>query len=633
MSTSDPIERATTAGLNPVKRLFLWLIHNFWALSIIVVVAVASLIVVKVFKKPGQMSVIESQSMDMSSMTPPSGAVPVGIATVQVGDIEGSVTYTGTVQSFDDEDIYPRLTGRIVRMPVYPGDRVRKGQLLAQLDPADRSEYAARLEEARYAASAAMHNAGIARDEFKEKQYEFNAARDAEKEAQQALSEAQAKLDYWIPEIKRQDTLLKGKVISQAEYDSELSEYKTAQARVAQAKDKASQSKNITLAAQAAFDGAVHHVGHVFDESKKMEAAQQGAAIVESYTRITAADDGVVTKRLISPGVLVNPQMQILKVAHIKRVRLQAEVASEDLARIRLGAPVYVEVESASSRELQAKVTAIFPAADPSSRTSIVEAMIDNMHEPKEEAGQKEEHSPGHAATRDTTDSDYHFLPGQYVVMRMSTGIAREALTIPTAGLIFSEGHTQVWKAAGSSSGVKQSVLCQVETGLSNPEKTEITAGLAASDQIIYAGYAGLKPHTPVIGVEWGDSGPKSLPTAAEAAVNRLDQSNQWTISSLADHTRIHISMSSSPPKPDANSLIVKLEHHGGGPITGARITGQTSMPGMDMKGPDLRGREVTPGTYQLASNFMSGLWEVDLTVVTGAGQKQMMTVELEVPE
>src|SRR3990167_4948738 len=137
-----------------------WLQQNFWGLATIIGITIICAIIVAVFKKPGQMSVLESQAMDMSVMVPPRGAVPVAIAKATVESVSGSVTYTGTVQAFTDEDIYPRVTGRIVNMPVYAGDRVRAGQMLVQLDPSDNSEYAARREEAGSAEDAAMHNAG-----------------------------------------------------------------------------------------------------------------------------------------------------------------------------------------------------------------------------------------------------------------------------------------------------------------------------------------------------------------------------------------------------------------------------------------------------------------------------------------
>src|SRR5215471_13444544 len=119
---------------------------NIVAAIALALVVLVTWLVVQTLRKPGSMSVLEAQSMDMSTMLPPQGAVPVELGRVERSHIEGWVTYTGTAQAYDDEDVYPRISGRIVQMPVYPGDRVKRGQLLVVLDPSD-SEYAAKARE------------------------------------------------------------------------------------------------------------------------------------------------------------------------------------------------------------------------------------------------------------------------------------------------------------------------------------------------------------------------------------------------------------------------------------------------------------------------------------------------------
>src|SRR6266496_3401123 len=75
-------------------------------------------------------------SMRMSTGETP---FPVALAPVEHGSIAGSVVYTGSVAPFNEEDIYPRVTGRIVEMPVYPGDAVSPGQVVARLDDVELS--------------------------------------------------------------------------------------------------------------------------------------------------------------------------------------------------------------------------------------------------------------------------------------------------------------------------------------------------------------------------------------------------------------------------------------------------------------------------------------------------------------
>lgn len=634
-----------------------WLRHNFWGIATIVIVAIVCAVVVKAFKKPGQMTVIESQAMDMTAMLPPVGAVPVAIANVEQKTVEGSITYTGTVQAFEDEDVYPRVTGRIVKMPVYPGDRVRKGDLLVQLDPAEVSEYKAKLQQARDEADAEMHNASIAKQDFKQKEYEYKAASEDEQAAEKAIGEAEASLGYWKPETERQRRLYEKDVVSLAEYQQEESYCKAAMAKTEQAKAQLRAARNRRIAAEAAFNAMVHHVGHQYLLAKRAKAAELNAAIYDQYTRILAKDDAVVTRRLISPGVVVNPGMQILKVAHVRQVRVQAEVSSEHAARVKLGDPVLIKSAKDSPESVEAQVTAIFPAADPTSRTFTIEALIDNV---REDAGFKGRSSSVRTVTQ------YYFLPGQYVVMKIITG-RTEGLAIPSSAIVWNEGKSMVWKAVGGGSsgqtkysclmhpevvsdkpgecpkcgmklepmekgGRKVAQLIEIKTGASDADLTAVTEGLSEGDQVIYAGYENLSPGSAVVAAEWGAAGPEKLPAPGEVSGTRLDSSNNWTLEQMQADLMLNISLSPTPPKSGANELVVKVTKHGGGAIAGARVAAKTSMPGMNMAGPELSGTTGGNGEARMKGDFSSGGWQAAITI-SAPGEKEIQTtVDIEVP-
>lgn len=675
-----------------------WLKKNFWGLVTIISVTVVCVIIVQVFKKPGQMSVLESQAMDMTVMVPPKGAVPVGIAQVERKDIEGSVIYTGTVQAYEDEDVYPRVTGRIVKMPVYAGDRVSKGQLLVQLDPSTESEYKAKRKEARFAYDSAMHNAGVAKSEFAQKQYEVQAATEAEEAAKQEVSEAEASLSYWKPETERERKLYEKQVVSLAEFQQEESFCKASMAKTEAAKAKLRQATNARMAAQAALDAMVHHIGHIYDEAKRAGATEENASIYENYTRIVARGDSVVTKRVISPGVVVNPGMLMLKVAHIRQVRVQAEVAGEDVGKVQLGDTVFIKGSPGSDEELKASVTSIFPAADPTSRTVTVEALVDNVISTAVSSV---------PATLDLqpikTVTQYRFLPGQYVVMRIVIG-KRSGLVVPTSAVMWREGQSQVWKASGggSASGQKQykctmhpevvsdkpgkcpkcgmdlvptvlggttsgakqytctmhpevvsdkpgkcpkcamdlvpkviggsrvAQLVNIKIGLSNPDETEVVSGLSEGDEIVFAGYERLQVGEPVVATEWGSAGPEKLPLASEVQGNRLEASNNWALEQMMGSLMVNMSL--QPAKSGSNNLVVKVSRHGGGVVSGASVGGKTSMPGMNMAGPNLSGSTGLDGVARLKSDLSSGTWEFKLSIKAPGEEPVESTVDVEVP-
>lgn len=632
--------------------LFAMLKKNFWGIVTLVVVAVVCLWIVQTYKKPGQMSVVESQAMDMTAMLPPKGAVPVGVATAETESISSSVTYTGTVQAYADDDIYPRITGRIVHMPVYAGDRVKKGQLLVQLDPSE-SEYSAERDEARFAERSAEHTAGTAKSELNEKKHLLDAAKNAEQAARKSQEEAEANLNYWKAEIERQATLLKAQVVSLDEYQKELAEMKSSQAKYEEAQARVKEAESSRLAAQAALDTAVHHVGHQFSAEKQAEAALKKASIQQQYTKIFAPADGVVTRRVISPGVVVSPGMLLLKIAEVAQVRVQAEVASEDANKIHIGDKVYLKSSQDAGNDFVSTITAVFPAADSTSRTFTVETLVDNT-------------LPGTRRGKQVSSvSQYRFLPGQYVVMRIITD-EKEGLVVPTSAIIWREGKAHVWKVGAGTidpahtkytcvmhpevisdkpgtcpkcgmelvpkeTGGKKTVdFVDVEIGLSNPEKTEIVKGLEEGDEVVHAGYAELQPGTPVIATEWGQSGPEKLPTASEVQANRLDSGNNWTYEQMLGDLMVKLAL--QPPKGGSNSIIVTVTKHGGGTVSGAKVSATTSMPGMNMPGPQLSGSTGGNGEVQLKADFMSGLWELKLNISAPGGSAVDSTVDVEVP-
>jgi len=562
------------------------------------------MLAVAMFKRPGQMGVIESQSMDMSQITPPAGAVPVAVAPVGCKEVEGAVTYTGTVQAFNDDDVYPRITGRLTHIYVYPGDRVRAGQLLATLDTAN-SEYEQRSLEARYRAMAGMHAVDIAKQDYQEKQHEYKAAVQAETRARKTLKEAQANLDYWKAEIIREKKLLDQSVVSRQEYDGEFAQYQEAEAKVEAAQSEIGERTERKIAAQEASEGMFQHIQHSGEEAKALAASAQAQNLVQSYTRLTAPANGVVTKRDVSPGVLVNPGTRILRIAELDNVRLQAEVATTDVDRIKVGTPVEImSSEDSKDAPLHAKVTARFPAADPSSRTSIVEALVSNSH--------------------------YRFLPGQYVVMNIATGAAR-ALSVPASALVYSGDKVQVWKAVGAQAS-KVAILTDVKLGLMGSDSAEILSGLKEGDEVIYHGQEGLQPNAPVYPVEWGPLGPTKLPSGEQVASNRLSPSNGWKLTENVGGISIAASMQPVPVKGDSNTLILQLKDSAGKPIEHAAITAKTNMPTMSMVGPDLQASETEAGSYVLNGNFMSTLWDVDLTMKNVGQTAIPLKLQVEVP-
>ena len=363
---------------------------NIWIKNGISVAAISAVLLgtgwaVRHYQKPGQLDVITAQAMDMSQMRPPTGAAPVALATVQYGTLANTVTYTGSILAYNEQDISPRITGMLLSLPVYPGDSVQAGQLVAQLDRSQVDPQAAQAEaEAHQAEIGAQvahlthhlhHRAALeqasaqvaaARQEVLDAQAQAAADQDAIADMQAGVTSAQAQADYWKTEIVREKQLADAGAASQQEYQNELSQSQAAGAALIQALAKVSQARATARAGQAKVETAQRQVDSAqagvqmaqadiaVAEGQAVQAeagasaanaAVRTAAVQQGYSRITAPFGGIVTARPAAPGTLVQPGTVILKIAQIDQVRVQANVAVEDMVGVQRGTPVSISVQ------------------------------------------------------------------------------------------------------------------------------------------------------------------------------------------------------------------------------------------------------------------------------------------------
>lgn len=531
--------------------------------------------VVRTKRPPGSMTVIEAQAMDMSQTGTPVGSVPVATEKVRAEWFVPTVTYTGSVVAYNDTDIVARVEGWVVEMLVYPGDRVRQGQLLLRLDSRERS---ARLQEAQAGASAARYEREAmlreaeqvhaeleeaqrkrdsvqamverARRELESARQELEMARAEREEMQAEIQSAEANNAYWQAEDSRAENLLKAGAISREERQRTQAEAAKAHAELSQARARLNKAEARVKQAQAMLGAAEAQLTQAEREVQAMqagvqrataalqavrakiarasamqgqaEAARRAEAIVTSYTQITAPVSGVITERLVSPGTLVMPGMVLLKLRTIDRVRLQANVAESDALGIRAGNPVTATVPADPNLRLNARVTSVFYAANPQSRTVTVEAVVPN--------------------------DNGRLLPGQYVVMQIAKGNPQKIISVPLSAVQRdADGKPFVWVVRQNQADGKVTYTCvmhpevksdrpgkcpkcgmdlvpekrggkytahrvNVTLGASSGRRVAVLSGLREGDEVISRGNEYLKEGDPVTPVEWGVSGPKTLP-------------------------------------------------------------------------------------------------------------------------
>jgi len=447
------------------------------------------------WRRPGAMTPIEAQSMEMNTPAPP-GVALVTLAEAARGPIESTVWYPGQAIAFNEQDVVARTEGWLSWMPFYVGQQVRPDEVVAHLDINQllRGRNDA-LEGAQAEIAAAQEERAGAEADLASKQSMI-----AEAEAMIAAMEADRQ--FWQQQSARNKTLLDKGALSPEEYQREAAMAANAIAKVQQAASRLDQARAEVRAAQAMVRRADALIAAAEKKRQQMasdvtagevavRSAEAGAGLAEAHESLAATNanrggrveirahiGGVVTERRIALGQHVGPGQSILKIAQTDPIRLQANVAEADLTRIKLGSPVAIRGRSATEPTVFAKVTSIAPTVDPSTRTGIVEALAPNRN--------------------------MRFRPGQSVALDISTGKSEDALRVPlTAVHVRAETGTgplaggsanYVWlaeKSGGSNAYIVTPV--EVTTGVTNGVDVQILSGLQPGQKVVAVGGDYLK--------------------------------------------------------------------------------------------------------------------------------------------
>jgi membrane fusion protein (multidrug efflux system) len=335
--------------------------------------------------------------------------------------------------------------------------------------------------------ASARADADVAASKIQSAQAKANAAAAKSAAAKSRITKANAA-------VQRADALLEA---AKADVSQARGEAKAANAQVNAALSTLRAQRQAADAAKSNAVAATKRIGAARSGAEQAQAQLSSAEINKGYTLIRSQVDGVVTKRLISPGVLVKPGDAILQVAQIDPIRFQANVAEEDLSRIHVGTPVTVSLADDGKSTFTAKVTSITPFVDATSHTGLVEAILDN---PKDQ-----------------------FLPGQYVKMAINVGQSKNALQVPSSaiqwlanpngGIETISAKPYVWLAKPVQDKEKVFTAQQVAVrlGASNGEITAILSGVKPGWKVVLGNQIGLSDGMKIADV----STPSTKPTAA----------------------------------------------------------------------------------------------------------------------
>jgi len=307
-------------------------------------------------------------------------------ARVERGNLRNTVTATGTLQAVTTVQVGSQASGTISALYADFNSVVKKGQVVAQLDPstakAQVEQAQANLQNARASLANARASVVNAQAGVNDAQAKSLAAKSTVQNTQAGVTGAEANVavlkaqqDDALSLLKQQESLLKAGVIAQRDYDVAMTAYKTAEARYNQAVSQLNQAKSTEQSSstagiaqsQAAIEQskaqvqqAQAQVGQAQAQVQQAEAALSVAQVNLSHTTITSPIDGIVVSRDVNVGQTVAASLSaptLFTIANdLTQMQVIANIDQADIGLVEQAKSVKFSVDAFPGSDFDGKI-------------------------------------------------------------------------------------------------------------------------------------------------------------------------------------------------------------------------------------------------------------------------------------
>ena len=362
-------------------------LHNKWVVSLILLLLILS-------------SCVPSEKQE-SKVEKKEFALPVQVGKVVYMDIADEVRAVGNIQAEQRVTITSEIRGKVARIAVEEGMKVKAGNLVAQIDP---REYELTLERVRADLSGAQK-------EYKKSQA---GLRQEDKDRLQAQTRAaQSAFDLAKIELDRTKKLVEQKVLAQSSLDS--------------AKDKIRRAKELLIASQAEQAAGLKSRSEDIEKLEtELQAIRKRVAIAElnlSKINILAPFDGVIISKEIERGAIADSGTAIVRMIGSSRLKAVLEVPQSYRNKLKkLKAATFFTKELDFKFKYQRKLQRLIRV--------IPDANI---------------YSGNIKVQIDLPDPNPAMFPGLTLVSTLNFGVRKNVLHVPSVSLVISEQGTVVY--------------------------------------------------------------------------------------------------------------------------------------------------------------------------------------------
>ncbi|MFC4211761.1 HlyD family secretion protein [Pedobacter lithocola] len=255
-----------------------------------------------------------------------------------------------------DGDISPvvaRVGGYVKDINFEENTRVTEGQVLVKLDDND---YKVKLEQAQSGQQGANAGVGVAQSQIAATQANTSTAKANVDAAKSNVQAATVKVNLAQKDYNRYENLVKDGSITQQAFDQAKANKESAEA----AKQSALAAYH---AAQDQYNAAVKQVGTTQSQlavsSNVINQRQSDidfAKLQLSYTEIKAPATGIVSKKNVQKGQLVQPGQSLFSVVNDGSIYVTANFKETQLEKIKTGSKVEIEVDAYPDEKIQGEV-------------------------------------------------------------------------------------------------------------------------------------------------------------------------------------------------------------------------------------------------------------------------------------
>jgi RND family efflux transporter MFP subunit len=324
------------------------------------------------------------------------------------------VQTNASLEAFEQTDLFAKVSGYLSDVRVDIGDHVKAGQVLSVIDIPEMGK------------------------ELAEAKAQLESKRKALETALREVEHHKADVTLQDATLKRQEVLFEGRAITDQTLDEVRAKTQIAKADLGVAE------------ANQAFAGA---------QVELSAATVEKIKTLLGYAQIVAPFDGVVARRLVNRGDLVQAATStrttpLFTVQRIDTMRVFCDVPEDDAPHLRLGDPALVKPAGFEGQPYVGKVTRFSLRLDPETRNMRTEIDLPNPEE--------------------------RLYPGMYAQVSLDMNAHPNALTLPTAAVGSDSGGTFVYTVTRN-----RITRVAIKTGLTDNGNIEVTTGLADDTPVV----------------------------------------------------------------------------------------------------------------------------------------------------